>query len=219
MSLHHHPAQCERKVGSLHWSLLTIVSRVLESGPGEGRGQAGLAPPWGGRPVDPQLAKGPLCRLCVGLPLRVVSPVRVGQPVQLGRPGRAAGRRGRGGRSGDPFAVPSLAPSVRCEVRAVVPAPSARRGSGAVLPPAVAVSRRLRERAVRAPGSRRIELRRNRCQGGGAAGEERPGNRRAVSRGRRPGPAGLVPGAGCRGPGAGGRVPDAGCRMRMPRAA
>ena len=218
MSLHHHPAQCERKVGSLHWSLLTIVSRVLESGPGEGRGQAGLAPPWGGRPVDPQLAKGPLCRLCVGLPLRVVSPVRVGQPVQLGRPGRAAGRRGRGGRPGDPFAVPSLAPSVRCEVRAVVPAPSARRGSGAVLPPAVAVSRRLRERGSK--GHRGLAV--SSCGGTGARG----------GGGGRGGAAGESPcrlprssawagraGAGCRGPGAGGRVPDAGCRMRMPRAA
>jgi hypothetical protein len=65
--------------------------------------------------------------------------------------------------------------------------------------------------AVRAPGSRRIELRQNRCRG--AVGEGRPGNRRAVARGCRPGPAGPVPGAECRVPGAGCRVPGAGCRV------
>ena len=77
--------------------------------------------------------------------------------------------------------------------------------------------------AVRAPGSRRIELRQNRCRG--AAGEGRPGNRRAVARGCRPGPAGPVPGAGCRVPSAGCRVPGAGCWVpgagcgcRVPRA-
>ena len=219
MSLHHHPAQCERKVGSLHWSLLTIVSRVLESGPGEGRGQAGLAPPWGGRPVDPQLAKGPLCRLCVGLPLRVVSPVRVGQPVQLGRPGRAAGRRGRGGRP----VIRSPCPSW--------PRPCDARSERWCRPrrPGVAAGRCCRllwpcrgdcaSGAVKGTGVSPYRAAAEPVPGGGAAGEERPGNRRAVSRGRRPGPAGLVPGAGCRGPGAGGRVPDAGCRMRMPRAA
>ena len=33
VSLHHHPAQCERKVGSLRWSLLTICLTRAGIGP------------------------------------------------------------------------------------------------------------------------------------------------------------------------------------------
>jgi len=81
----------------------------------------------GGQAGRPAAGKGPLCRLCVGLPPRVVSPVRVGQSG-AGRPGGGVGRA-----SGDPFAVLPPAPSVRCEVRAVVPAvgPAWRRGGAA----------------------------------------------------------------------------------------
>ena len=171
----------------------------------------------GGQAGRPAAGKGPLCRLCVGLPPRVVSPVRVGQSG-AGRPGGGVGRA-----SGDPFAVLPPRP-----VRAMR-GPS----GGAGRRPGVAAGRCCRllwpcrgdcaSGAVRAPGSRRIELRQNRCRG--AAGEGRPGNRRAVARGCRPGPAGPVPGAGCRVPSAGCRVPGAGCWVpgagcgcRVPRA-
>ena len=88
--------------------------------------------------------------------------------------------------------------------------PSARRGGGAVLPLAVAVSRGLRERGSKGTGVSPYRATAEPVPGG-AAGEGRPGNRRAVARGCRPGPAGPVPGAGCRVPGAGCRVPGAGC--------
>ena len=76
--------------------------------------------------------------------------------------------------------------------------------------------------AVRAPGSRRIELRQNRCRGGGrggAAGESPCRRPRLSARAGRAGAGCRVPSAGCRVPGAGCRVLGAGCRVRMPRAA
>ena len=171
----------------------------------------------GGQAGRPAAGKGPLCRLCVGLPPRVVSPVRVGQSG-AGRPGGGVGRA-----SGDPFAVLPPRP-----VRAMR-GPS----GGAGRRPGVAAGRCCRllwpcrgdcaSGAVRAPGSRRIELRQNRCRGGrpgrggrgiavpspAAVGPGRPGRCRV------PGAECRVPGAGCRVPGAGCRVPgaDAACRV------
>ena len=128
VSLHHHPAQCERRGwGSLRWSLLTICLTRAGIGPWRGSWAGRSRSPLGGQAGRPAAGKGPLCRLCVGLPPRVVSPVRVGQSG-AGRPGGGVGRA-----SGDPFAVLPPAPSVRCEVRAVVPAagPAWRRGGAA----------------------------------------------------------------------------------------
>ena len=217
MSLHHHPAQCERKVGSLRWSLLTICLTRAGIGPWRGSWAGRSRSPLGGQAGRPAAGKGPLCRLCVGLPPRVVSPVRVGQSG-AGRPGGGVGRA-----SGDPFAVLPPRP-----VRAMR-GPS----GGAGRRPGVAAGRCCRllwpcrgdcaSGAVRAPGSRRIELRQNRCRGGrpgrggrgiavpspAAVGPGRPGRCRV------PGAECRVPGAGCRVPGAGCRVPgaDAACRV------
>ena len=219
MSLHHHPAQCERRSGespleSAHnlshacWNraLVRVVGRpvsVTLGGPGRPTRS------WQRAVVSPMRGVAPAC--CLAGACR---PIR----------GRATGRRGRGGRSGHPFAV--LPPPPRpCDARSERWCrPPARRGGGAVLPLAVAVSRGLRER-----GSKGTAVSPYRATAepvpGGAAGEGRPGNRRAVARGCRPGPAGPVPGAGCRVPSAGCRVPGAGCWVpgagcgcRVPRA-
>ena len=216
MSLHHHPAQCERKVGSLRWSLLTICLTRAGIGPWRGSWAGRSRSPLGGQAGRPAAGKGPLCRLCVGLPPRVVSPVRVGQSG-AGRPGGGVGRA-----SGDPFAVLPPRP-----VRAMR-GPS----GGAGRRPGVAAGRCCRllwpcrgdcaSGAVRAPGSRRIELRQNRCRGGGrggAAGESPCRRPRLSARAGRAGAGCRVPSAECRVPGAGCRVLGAGCRVRMPRAA
>ena len=170
-------------------------------------GQAGRPAAGKRAVVSPMRGVAPAC--CLAGACRPAGPIRSAGPS-----GREAGS---GRASGDPFAVPFLAPSVRCEVRAVVPAPSARRGSGAVLPPAVAVSRRLRERGSK--GHRGLAV--SSCGGTGARGGGGRGGAAGESPCRLPRSSAWAgrAGAGCRGPGAGCRVPDAGCWMRMPRAA
>ena len=101
--------------------------------------------------------------------------------------------------------------------------PSARRGGGAVLPLAVAVSRGLRERGSKGTGVSPYRATAEPVPGGrpgrggrgiavpspAAVGPGRPGRCRV------PGAECRVPGAGCRVPGAGCRVPgaDAACRV------